>query len=66
MRVATPRTLTSSTQTLLHQFLSGGKTLWVQRTTNPIALSGTTVIVNDTSPTTDRFNLAICEVLGRQ
>jgi Bacterial Ig domain len=54
-----------STQTLVHQFLSGGKTLWVQRTTAAVPMSGTNVIVNDTSPATDRFNLTICEVLGR-
>ena len=61
---ASARTV-GSAQTLVHQFLSGGKTLWVQRTTSPVALSGTTLVVNDTSPTMDRFNLTICEVLGR-
>ena len=54
-----------SGQTLLHQFLSGGKTLWAQRVTNPVAASGSTVIVNDTAPTTHPYNLTICEVLGR-
>jgi len=54
-----------SGQTLLHQFLSGGRTLWVQRAANPIDFGGTTVVINDTSPTTDRFNLTICEVLGK-
>ena len=30
----------------------------------PTAVSGTTVAINDTAPTTDRFNLSICEVLA--
>jgi hypothetical protein len=29
----------------------------------PTANSGTTVTINDTAPTTDRYNLTICEVL---
>jgi hypothetical protein len=31
---------------------------------NPTPLSGTTVTINDTAPTTDRFNLSICEILS--
>ena len=54
-----------SGQTLLHQFLGGGKTLWVQRVTDPVAASGSTVVVNDTAPTTHQYNLTICEVRGR-
>jgi hypothetical protein len=27
-------------------------------------LSGTTVVINDTAPTSDRYNLAICEILA--
>ncbi len=51
-------------QTLVHQDLtSAGDTYWVQIQSAPTALSGTTVTINDTAPTTDRFNLSICEVL---
>ena len=61
---AAPRTVGPG-QTLLHQYLSGGKTAWMQRTTSPVAAGATMVIVNDTAPTSDRYNLTICEVLGR-
>ena len=51
-------------QTLVHQYLTpAGDTYWVQRMSSPTALSGTTVTINDTAPTTDRYNLSICEVL---
>jgi hypothetical protein len=51
-------------QTLVHQDLaSTGDTYWVQMQTSPTPLSGTTVTINDTAPTTDRYNLSICEIL---
>ena len=51
-------------QTLMHQDLtSAGDTYWVQRQTNPTPIAGTSVTINDTAPTTDRYNLAIVEVL---
>src|SRR5882757_5125915 len=60
---ATARTVGTG-QTLLHQYLTPtGDTYWVQMQTNPIALAGTTVAINDTKPTIDRFNLSICEIL---
>ena len=52
-------------QTLVHQYLStAGDTYWVQRTTSPVPAAGTVVTISDTAPTADRYNLAICEVLG--
>lgn len=52
-------------QTMVHQYLpSVGDSYWVQRQTSPTAASGTTVTINDTAPTTDRYNLSICEVLA--
>jgi hypothetical protein len=61
---AIARTLGSG-QTLVHQYLTPtGDTYWVQRQTNPIASSGTIVTVNDTAPTSDRFNLSIVELLA--
>jgi Domain of unknown function (DUF1929) len=52
-------------QTMVHQFMpSVGSTYWVQRQNNPTPLSGTTVTINDTAPTNDKFNLSIVEVLS--
>ncbi|HEX7287725.1 MAG TPA: Ig-like domain-containing protein [Candidatus Angelobacter sp.] len=52
-------------QTMVHQFLSPtGDTYWVQRQGAPIALSGTTVNINDTAPSGDQYNLSIVEVLA--
>jgi hypothetical protein len=50
-------------QTLLHQYLSTtGDTYWMQMQSAPIPASGTAVTINDTSPTTDRYNLSLVEV----
>jgi len=38
----------------------------VQRQTSTTPASGTVVTINDTAPTTDRYNLAIVEVLPAQ
>jgi hypothetical protein len=52
-------------QTLVHQDLASvGDTYWVQMPSNVIPSSGTSVAVNDTAPTRDRFNLSILEVLA--
>jgi PKD repeat protein len=52
-------------QRLVHQYMpSSGDTYWVQQQTNPTPLGGTSVTINDTSPGTDRWNLAICEVMA--
>lgn len=51
-------------QTVVHQYLSSaGDTYWVQMQNNLTALSGTTVSINDTAPTSDQYNLSIIEVL---
>ena len=53
------------TQTVIHQNLTAaGDTYWTQIQSAPSTVSGTTVLINDTAPTTDRFNLTICEVLA--
>ena len=50
-------------QTMVHQFLSpSGDTYWMQRTTNAVAAAGTSVTINDTAPTGDRYNLFIAEI----
>jgi hypothetical protein len=60
---ATARTVGTG-QTLLHQYLTPtGDTYWVQMQTNPVALAGTAITINDTKPTNDSFNLSICEIL---
>jgi hypothetical protein len=52
-------------QTLVHQYLSPvGDTYWVQRQSAVTPTSGTTVTINDTAPTGDRYNLTICEILA--
>jgi RHS repeat-associated protein len=54
-------------QTLVHQYLATvHDTYWVQSETNPTPQSGTTVVINDTAPTTDRYNLSLVEVLPAQ
>jgi hypothetical protein len=62
---ATARTLGPG-QTMVHQYLATvGDTYWVQRTSGLIALSGTSVTINDTAPTTDRYNLSLVEILPK-
>jgi len=52
-------------QTLVHQYLATvGDTYWVQRQNAPTAAGGTQVSINDSAPTTDRYNVAICEILA--
>jgi hypothetical protein len=61
---ATARTVGAG-QVLIHQDLSsGGDTYWVQMLGAPVTASGTTVTINDTAPTKDRYNLAIVEILS--
>jgi hypothetical protein len=51
-------------QTMTDQFLApAGDTYWVQRQNAPTPTSGTAVTINDTAPTTDRFDLAVIEIL---
>ena len=51
-------------QSLVHQDLSPSQdTYWVQMQNSPTAWSGTNVSINDSAPTSDRFNLSLCEVL---
>jgi hypothetical protein len=53
-----------SGQTMVHQDLSStGDTYWVQRETNSTPTAGTSVTINDTAPTGDRYDLSIVEVL---
>ncbi len=51
-------------QSLLHQYLAPvGDTYWMQMQSAAIPTAGTNVTINDTSPTSDRYNLSIAEVL---
>jgi hypothetical protein len=61
----TPRTL-GSNQSLIHQWVESGSgnTFWVQSTAAPVQAAGASVQINDTAPTTDRWNLAAVEVLA--
>jgi hypothetical protein len=50
----------------VHQYLAPvGDTFWVQRTNTAVAASGTVTTINDTAPTTDQYNLSVCEVLKK-
>ena len=52
-------------QTVVHQYLAPvGDTYWVQMQSSPTLLSGTSVTINDTAPTGDRYNLSVVEVLA--
>jgi chitodextrinase len=60
---ATARTVGAG-QTKVDEYLSSaGDTFWVQRQTNPTPAAGTVVTINDTSPTTDRWNLSLIEII---
>jgi hypothetical protein len=50
-------------QTLVDQYLPpAGDTYWLQRLTAQTPVSGTNVTVNDTAPTSDRWDLALIEI----
>jgi hypothetical protein len=53
-------------QTMVHQWLntSTGDTYWLQQVTQPVSTAGTVTTVNDTAPTSDRWNLTAVEVKG--
>jgi hypothetical protein len=54
-------------QSLVSQALTiVGDTYWVQMQNAATPSSGTTVFINDTAPTTDRYNLALVEILPAQ
>lgn len=54
----------SAGQTVVHQDLSPtGDTYWVQQITAAIPVTGTEVTLGDSAPTTDRYNLSICEIV---
>jgi hypothetical protein len=53
-------------QSIVHQYLAPvGDTYWIQMRTSAVAASGTSVTINDTAPTSDMYNLSICEILPR-
>ncbi len=52
-------------QAIINQDLAPvADTYWVQMQSSPVMLSGTSVTINDTAPTGDRYNLSIVEVLA--
>jgi uncharacterized protein (TIGR03437 family) len=64
-----PKSATSRTplsgQTLVHQYLDpAGNTYWVQMLSSATPLSGNSVTIGDSAPTTDPYNLAIAEILA--
>jgi hypothetical protein len=63
---AAPRTV-GSAQTMVHQFVdtASARTFWVQMTTFPVPAAALNTRLYDTSPTTDRWNFAAVEIMGR-
>jgi hypothetical protein len=55
----------SPDQTIIHQWIdaTSGDTYWVQAFAAPVASAGSTVFLNDTIATTDRWNYAAVEVI---
>jgi hypothetical protein len=54
-------------QALVHQYLAPvDDTYWVQRVSSAIPASGTSVTLGDVAPTSDRWNLAVVEVMPPQ
>src|SRR6185295_1617142 len=53
-------------QTLVHQDVDTrvNDTFWVERVTDPVATAGTLVLIADTAPITDRWNLAVVEIVS--
>jgi len=53
-------------QVMVHQYMPPvGDTYWVQRMVGVTATAGTTVTINATAPTTDRYKLIIVEVWSK-
>ena len=54
-----------TTQVMVHQWVETvlGDTFWVQAWSGSVSAAGTTVRLNDTAPTTDRWNFAAVEVV---
>jgi hypothetical protein len=51
-------------QSLINQsFSSTGDTYWVQQVNTQTALKGTQITLGDSSPTSDQYNLSICEIV---
>jgi len=63
---ATARVL-GAAQVMVHQWVdtTTGDTYWAQAGSSAFALAGTPVSLNDTSPTSDRWNLASVEILAK-
>lgn len=59
----TPVLGSNQTQQAIVNDSTGGDAGWVQSQTNVTPSSGTTVTINDTSPTTDNWNLVMVEIL---
>jgi len=58
---AAPRTLGAG-QVMINEYPGTSTDAWLQSRTGLVPASGTTVIVNDTAPTADRWNLGIVEI----
>jgi len=50
---------------MVHEWLDTaiGDTYWVQARNSPTSAAGSVVQINDTAPTTDRWNIAAVEIV---
>ncbi len=63
---ASPTVTPGSNQTMVHSLaVPGLATFWVQRQNAVTPVAGTAVTINDSPPTTARYNLTICEILAQ-
>ena len=60
---ARARTIGAGQTKVDEDLATSGDTFWVQRQTTSTASNGTRVTINDTAPTTDRWNLSLIEIL---
>lgn len=57
-----PRTVGAGQKLLGELFDTVGDTYWVQTTNSPTPVAGTSVTINDTAPTKDRYDMVLVEV----
>ena len=60
---AVPRMLATN-QTMVHEWFLASEAFWVQRRTTPMATAGSVATINDTGPTSGRWNYAAVEILA--
>ena len=60
---AVPRMLAAN-QAMVHEWFLASEAFWVQSRTTPVATAGSLATINDTGPTSGRWNYAAVEILA--